>query len=116
MKPYSEDLRWRVVRAVDDGTPRAEVARRFAVAVPTIERWLRLRRETGGLAPKPVPGPARVTTAGLAEALPGRLAEHADATLAEQCAWWREQSGQTASVATMSRALAALGWTRKKRR
>jgi transposase len=116
MKPYSEDLRWRVVLAVDSGQPREEVAWRFAVSLPTIKRWLRQRRATGELAPKPVPGPARVKTVGLAEALPARLAEHGDATLAEQCAWWRECSGQAASVATMSRAIAALGWTRKKSR
>ena len=113
MKPSSEDPRWRVVVAVDSGQPREEVARRFAVSQSTIKRWPRQRRETGALAPKPVPGPARVKTVGLAEALPARLAEHGNATLAAQCAWWREQSGQAASVATLSRAIAALGWTRK---
>jgi transposase len=116
MRPYSEDLRWRVVAAVDSGMPRGEVVRRYAVSLPTIGRWLRQRRETGGLAPRPVPGPAAVKRAALLEALPGRLAAHADATLEEQCAWWRGESGVEVSTATMSRALAALGWTRKKRR
>jgi transposase len=115
MKPYSEDLRWRVVAAVDSGMAREEVAWRLAVSVPTIERWLRQRRETGGLAPKPVPGPAGVKTEPLLAALPARLAARADATLAEQCAWWRGVSGVEVSTATMSRALARLGWTRKKR-
>ena len=116
MKPYSEDLRWRVVRAVARGTPRADVAGRFEVSVPTIERWLRQRRETGGLAPKPVPGPVAVKTDALLVAMPERMAEHADATLAEQCSWWREASGAEVSTATMRRALTRLGWTRKKRR
>jgi len=116
MKPYSEDLRWRVVRAVLIGTPREDVAARFLVSMPTIERWLRLKRETGGLAPKPVPGPAAVKTTALMAALPERLAEHADATLEEQCAWWRGASGVEVSTATMSRALTRLGWTRKKSR
>lgn len=116
MKPYSEDLRWRVVRAVAIGTPRAEVAATFAVSLPTIERWLRRQRETGSLAPTPVPGPAAVKTAALVAALPARLAAHADATLAEQCAWWRGVAGVAVSPATMSRALARLGWTRKKSR
>jgi transposase len=116
MKPYSEDLRWRVVRAVLVGTPREDVAARFLVSVPTIERWLRLRRETGGLAPKPVPGPPAVKLSALMEALPERLAEHADATLEEQCSWWQGVSGAEVSTATMSRALARLGWTRKKSR
>jgi transposase len=116
MKAYSEDLRERVVRAVAIGTPRDEVGATFAVSVPTIERWLRLKRETGGLAAKPVPGPVAVKTEALLAALPERLGEHADATLAEHCSWWREASGVEVSTATMSRALARLGWPRKKSR
>lgn len=116
MKAYSEDLRERVVRAVAIGTPRDEVAATFAVSVPTIERWLRLKRETGRLAPKPVPGPVAVKTEAVMAALPARLVEHADATLAEQCCWWSEASGVTVSTATMSRALTRLGWSRKKSR
>lgn len=116
MKPYSEDLRERVVRAVLIGTPRDDVAARFAVSMPTIERWLRLKRVTGGVASKPVPGPEAVKRNAVVAALPERLGTHADATLAEQCAWWAEQSGVEVSTATMSRALTRLGWTRKKRR
>ena len=104
MKAYSEDLRERVVRAVAIGTPRDEVAATFAVSVPTIERWLRLKRETGSLAPKPVPGPVAVKTAAVMAALPARLGEHADATLGEHCSWWRAASGVAVSTATMSRA------------
>src|SRR5215213_3257613 len=115
MKAYSEDLRGRVVRAVAIGTPRDAVAATFAVSSATIRRWLRLERETGSLAPTPVPGPVAVKTAAVMAALPARLAAHADAPLAERCAWWRAASGVTVSTATMSRALARLGQTRKKR-
>ena len=116
MKAYSEDLRERVIRAVEAGRPRDEVVARFEVSVPTIERWLRLKRETGGLARRPVPGAVAVKTVGLPAALPGRLAGHADATLADHGSWWRDESGWEVSTATMSRALTKLGWTRKKRR
>lgn len=92
MKAYSADLRARVVAAVEGGMARAAVARVYAVSEPTITRWRRLKRETGGLAPRPIPGAAPTTTAGLAAALPAWLAEHADATLAEHCAWWRDRS------------------------
>ena len=98
------------------GTPRDEVAARFVVSVPTIERWLRLKRETGELAPKPVPGPPAVKTNALLAALPERLTEHADATLEEHCSWWHERTGVEVSTATMSRALTQLGHTRKKSR
>ncbi len=63
-----------------------------------------------------MPGPVAVKTEALLAALPERLAEHADATLGEQCAWWREASGVQVSTATMSRALTRLGCTRKKSR
>src|SRR4051794_41334408 len=116
MRAYSEDLRERVIRAVEAGRPREKVAARFEVSVPTIERWVRLKRETGGLARRPVPGLVAVKTAGLRAALPDRLVGHADATLADHCSWWRERSGWEVSTATMSRALTGLGWTRKKRR
>ena len=116
MKAYSEDLRERVVRVVAIGTARDEVAGMFGVSVPTITRWLRLKRETGSLAPKPIPGPPALKRDALVAALPARLAEQADATLEEHCSWWHEQSGGEVSTATMSRAISALDWTRKKRR
>ena len=116
MRAYSEDLRERVMGAVARGDRREDVAARFEVSVPTIERWVRLKRETGGLSRRPVPGRVAVKTAGLSEALPERLATHADAVLEEQCAWWRAVSGFEVSTATMSRALARLDWTRKKSR
>ena len=37
MKPYSKDLRSRVLSAVDAGEPRQEVAKTFSVSVPTIK-------------------------------------------------------------------------------
>jgi transposase len=116
MRPYSEDLRERVMAAIDRGEQREAVAARFLVSVPTITRWVRRRRETGGLAATPVPGPPAVKLGSLMAALPARLAERADATLAEQCAWWRDASGVAVSTATMSRALTRLHQTRKKSR
>jgi transposase len=116
MKPYSKDLRERVVAAVERGATRSEVVETFAVSLPTIKRWLKQRRETGGLAPKPIPGPSPIKRDALMAALPARLAEHADAPLEEHCSWWHETTGGEVSTATMSRAITALGWTRKKRR
>jgi transposase len=115
MKPYSEDLRRRVVASVERGMKRAAAVEVFAVSLPTIKRWLKQRRETGDLAPKPIPGPPAVKRGALVEALPERLVERSDATLEEHCSWWRETAGVEVSTATMSRAITALEWTRKKR-
>jgi transposase len=40
MKPYSKDLRTRVLDTVDGGMPREEVAQVFSVSVPTIKRFI----------------------------------------------------------------------------
>jgi transposase len=116
MKAYSEDLRERVVAAVKRGTKRAEVVEAYAVSRATIKRWVKQQREVGTLAPKPIPGPPARKRDALLVALPGRLVAYADATLEEHCSWWQERTGAEVSTATMSRAITALAWTRKKRR
>jgi putative transposase len=51
-KPYSMDLRERVVGAVETGgLSRHAAARRFGVGVSTVINWVRRQRETGSLAP-----------------------------------------------------------------
>ena len=57
-EPYSQDLRERVVGAVDEGETREEAAERFGVSVRFVYDMLRLRRETGSLAPRPHAGGA----------------------------------------------------------
>ena len=115
MKPYSKDLRLRVLAAVDRGMPREEIAQVFGVSAPTVRRYLRLRRETGGVEPKPVPGPpARKGTALLA-ALPAQAKANPDLTLQEHCDLFEEAEGLRVSTATMSRAFARLGLPLKKR-
>jgi putative transposase len=51
-KPYSRDLRERVVGAVEqDGLSRRAASLRFGVGVSTAITWVRRFRETGSLAP-----------------------------------------------------------------
>ena len=115
MRAYSTDLRVRVLAAVDRGARRDEVAATFGVSVPTVDRYLRRRRETGGVEPKPVPGPPARKGEALRGWLPERLGRHDDATLAEHCAAFAAEAGVRASAAATSRAIARPGWTRKKR-
>lgn len=51
-RPYSLDLRERVILAVErDGLSRNEAARRFGVAISTAVNWLHRHRDTGSAAP-----------------------------------------------------------------
>lgn len=50
-RPYSNDLRERVVKAVEGGASCRAVAGRFGVAVSSVVKWSRRYRETGSVAP-----------------------------------------------------------------
>ena len=116
MKPYSKDLRIRVLAAVDAGKPREEVAKTFSVSIPSIKRWLKRRRETGDVSPKPIPGRTPVKGAALKEWLPQHLRGNPDLTLEEHCEAFEERTATKVSDATMSRAIAGLPgeWPLKK--
>ncbi len=117
MKPYSIDLRSRVLAAVDRRVSRKEVAKTFSVSMPSIKRWLKLRRETGGLEPrKGAPGPPARKGAALAAWLPEQLRANPDFTLEEHREAFEEERGMEVSTATMSRAIRRLPgqWPLKK--
>jgi transposase len=101
MKPYSKDLRLRVVATVDRGMPKKEVARLFGVSEPTIRRYLRLRRESGNVEPKPVPGPPARKREALEKRLPAQVRLNPDLTLKEHCELFEEESGMVVSASTM---------------
>src|SRR5215467_11163102 len=115
MRAYSTDLKERLVRAVAEGQPMREAARRFNVCVNTVKRAVVQDRETGSLERKPIPGYPRRIGPEQEVVLRARLEAAPDATVLEHCAWWAEQSGQQLSEATMWRAIRRLGWTQKKR-
>ena len=115
MRAYSYDLRQRILCAVDQGMPRAEIIQTFAVSRSTIKRYLTLRRETGDVKPKASPGRPPKKGAALHAGLIPQLEAHPDATLAEHCQWWEDAYGVPVSSATMSRAVQSLNWTRKKK-
>ena len=50
---YSEDLRLRVVDAVDHGMSKMKAHQTFQVSRSTIDDWLKLRAETGSVLDKP---------------------------------------------------------------
>ena len=115
MKPYSKDLRLKVLEALDRGMPRREVAQIFGISMPTIKRWLKRRRETGELAPRPSPGPPARKGIALEEALPAQLQSNPDFTLEEHRELFEETHGISVSTASISRAFERLGLPLKKR-
>lgn len=115
MQAYSQDLRRRILRAVEQGIPRAEIIETFAVSRSTIKRYLKLMREIGDVKPKAIPGRPSKKGAALQAGLLPQLEAHLDATLVEHCQFWEATYGVQVSSATMSRAIRHLNWTRKKK-
>ena len=108
-----------MLAAVDAGSPREEVAKTLSVSAPTIKRWLKRRRETGDVEPKPIPGRPSRKGAMLQRWLPKQLEANDDLTLEEHSEAFEEEFGQTVSTSTVGRAIAALpdgGWPIKKSR
>jgi transposase len=113
MKPYSLDLRERVVAAVDhkEGTLR-EIVARFRIGLSTLTTWLRQRRRTGSLAPRPHGGGRRPAVgAHDAERLKDLVRQQPDATLDELNA----RLGLGCSRMAIVRALRRLRISRKKK-
>jgi len=112
-KVYSVDLRERVLQSLDDGMSKMTAHRTFRVSRSSIDRWLALREQTGSVLP-------RASRAGRPSLLRGAAFEafvhrYEHATLDEMAQAWQEETGVLLSDMAFSRALRALGWTRKKR-
>ena len=117
MRGYSLDLRLKVLAAVDRGMPRKEVVRTFGVAMPTLVRYLSIRKQTGEIGP-PQPSGRKAFIASIEErsALWRQLEEYEGATLERHCELWESKQGGRVSVPTMWRAVRKLGWTKNRDR
>ena len=82
-RPYSSDLRERVVAAVGSGLTCQEAADRFSVSQSSAIRWARRARETGTSAALPMGGRRPFTLAAELPWITARLSEKPDITLRE---------------------------------
>src|SRR3954466_10057485 len=113
MQPLSNDLRERILKAVDNREgSRRKLAARFCVNPSTITRLLQLRRQTGSLDPRPHAGGVTPTLHHHPpEGLPTLREETPDATLETL----RQEMGVTGSRMIIGRALQKLGLPLKKK-
>jgi transposase len=82
-KPYSKDLRERVVAAVEGGLSRRQAAALFDLGISTVVLWVRRFRETGSVAAKPMGGDYRSRLTGERDWLLARIAQAPDLTIEE---------------------------------
>lgn len=115
MRAYSEDLRTRVIAAVQEGgISKVEVARRFKIDRRTVYRYLE-RAEQGELKARISPGRKRKLTSVQVQALKRQLEAHSDETLMEHAARFAEEQGIELAFSTVNLYCQRLGISRKKR-
>src|SRR5215213_5200444 len=114
MNAYSEDLRKKIVEAVERGMPKIKAARTFGVGISSVKRYVAAAREGRSLAPKKRPGSKPKLDEGARRLLEADLEERPAATLPERREFLRRVSGVEVSDSTVSRVLKRMGWTRKK--
>jgi transposase len=114
---YSEDLRARVLAAVDGGMAARTAAELLRVSVSYIYKALIRRRRTGEVGASPRRGhrPRKLSPAQEA-ALAAHIEAHPDLTLAALQAWLSVEHGVRLSNGAMWSAVARLGLSFKKRR
>jgi transposase len=113
MRAYSNDLRERIVAAVERGQHSIrQIARLFSVSLSCVVRLLQHQRRTGSVQPKPHAGvPPRKLDAAAEARLLELVRDQPDATLAEL----RDRLGIRCSIMTIARALKRHKLTRKKK-
>jgi transposase len=82
-KPYSEDLRRRVVETIDSGATIPEAAEQCGVSISSVVRFLQLHRETGSVGAAKFGGYKEFALKAHEELVRSLIEEHPDITLAE---------------------------------
>ena len=116
MRAYSEDLRQRIVRAIDRGKRPKEVAEHFEVSPASVRRFVKQQQEQGHLRAQLPPGRPRSLSKEQEAALVEQVTTHKDASLHEHCELLSKAIGRRVSIMTVQRTFVRSGITRKKAR
>ncbi len=113
---YSNDLRERVIAAVEaGGQSLSQIARTFQVSESSVDKWMRRWRESGHSAALPWAGGKRRVLASCEACIRAEVRRRPDITLEELCERVAAETKVVASPSMMSRELVVLKLPRKKR-
>lgn len=113
-RPYSQDLRERVMATVDGGMEVYEAAPLFQVSVSYIYKVLARGRQTGETTARQQRCSVVPRLAAHEDALRARVASHPDATITELRAWLLADHGVCVSHGSVWSALDRLNLTHKR--
>src|SRR5688572_1638671 len=110
MKAYSEDLREKILQAVERGMPKTEAAKAFGVSRSSVKRYAAAAREGKPLTPKKHPGSKPKLDEKARRLLEADVENRPAATLRERCRFVERVAGVCVSESTISRLLRRMGF------
>ena len=114
MKAYSEDLRSKVVEAVQQrGMSKSEAARTFGVSLSSVKRYVGKARRGSPLSPKKHPGPRSKMSERARRLLKADVENRLAVTLRERRRFVEGVAGVSVSESTLSRLLRRMGFSPK---
>jgi transposase len=117
MDAYSEDLRRKVVEAVQERRMnQSEAARAFGVSLSSVKRYLKVVRQGRSLSPGKAPGKRPALDEKARKLLEADVEERPFAKLKQRQEYLHKVAGVSVSESTLSRAIRSMGFGRKKGR
>ena len=117
MKEYSEDLRRKVVEAVEErGMGKSEAARTFGMSLSSVKRYVGKARQGESLSARKHPGPRPKMDERAKRLLEADVERRPAVTLRERCRFVEGVAGVSVSESTLSRLLRRMGFSPKEGR
>ena len=113
MKPYSEDLRVRIVTAVEEGISKSAAAHLFRVSLSSVKRYMRIAGRGDSLAPRKGGGRPPKTDETTRRLLEEDVHERPAATISDRRRFLQSITGKSLSVSTVKRLLKKMGFSQK---
>jgi transposase len=115
MKAYSEDLRQKVVQAVQQhGTSKSQAARLFGISLSSVKRYIRLAGRGESLTPRKGGGRPPIADETAKRLLGEDIRTRPAATVKERRHFLESFAGKSLSESTLRRLLKRMGFSRKK--
>src|SRR4051794_3202594 len=113
MKAYSEDLRRKIVAALERGGSKTQTARLFGVSLSSVKSYARTVRQGVSLAPKKRPGRPPKVGEKAERLLQADIEERPAATISDRRRLLERIAGTSVSDSTVGRLLKRMGFSRK---
>ena len=109
MKSYSEDLRKKIVAAVERATSKSEIAPLFGVSLSSVKRYVAMASSWESLAPKKRPGRASKVDESTKRLLNEDMKERPAATIAQRIRFLESVTGKRLSYSTEKKSGGSVG-------